>query len=191
MEPRHVGGYNAPMAEKQATPDKAGHKTQPGAAKSDDVRRSGGVRHLAGFLPRLTKAALGKRGFAEGGIVTDWAAIVGSELAATSLPERLSFAQGARRDGTLQVRVAGAFALELQHLESVVIERINGYFGYRAVARLKIRQGPVPRRRARPMIAALDPAAVRAVDLAVADIADPQLKAALAGFGRALHGRKP
>jgi hypothetical protein len=73
----------------------------------------------------------------------------------------------------------------------VVIERINGYFGYRAVARLKIRQGPVPRRRARPMAAAPDPADGRAVDLAVADITDPQLKAALAGFGRALHGRKP
>ncbi len=177
------------MAEKQATPDAAGGT--PKAALGDDTRRAGGVRHLAGFLPRLTKAALGKRGFAEGGIVTDWAAIVGSELAASSLPERLSFAQGERRDGTLQVRVTGAFALELQHLEPMVIERINSYFGYRAVARLKIRQGPVPRRRGRRPSPAPDPAAGRTVDLAVADIADPQLKAALAGFGRALHGRKP
>jgi hypothetical protein len=112
MERLHLGGYNAPMAEKQATPGKA----KADATKGDETRRSGGVRHLAGFLPRLTRAALGKRGFAEGGIVTDWAAIVGSELAASSLPEKLSFAQGARRDGTLQVRVTGAFALELQHL---------------------------------------------------------------------------
>ena len=177
------------MAEKQATPDESGRR--PNAAPGDETRRAGGVRHLAGFLPRLTKAALGKRGFAEGGIVTDWAAIVGPELAASSLPERLSFAQGERRDGMLQVRVTGAFALELQHLEPMVIERINSYFGYRAVARLKIRQGPVPRRRRRLPTPAPDPAAGRAIDLAVADIADPQLKAALAGFGRALHGRKP
>jgi hypothetical protein len=73
----------------------------------------------------------------------------------------------------------------------VLIERINGYFGYRAVARLKIRQGPVPRARAKRPAPAPDPAAGRAVDQAVADIADPRLRAALAGFGRALHGRKP
>lgn len=171
------------MAKNEATSEagkEAGNRRQ-------DAPRSGGVRHLAGFLPRLTRAALGKRGFAEGGIVTDWAAIVGPELAAASLPEKLTFAKGARSDGTLQVRVSGALALELQHLEPVVIERINSYFGYRAVGRLKIRQGPLPRRRPPPPVAATDPAAAQAVDRAVAGIADPALKAALAGFGRALH----
>jgi hypothetical protein len=187
MEPRHGGGYNAPMAEKQATPDKHSDKRPDAAA----APRTGGVRHLAGLMPRLTRAALGKRGFAEGGIVTDWAAIVGPDLAARSLPEKLSFPHGARRDGTLQVRVAGALALELQHLEPLVIERINGYFGYSAVARLKIRQGPLPRARHRPQPKPLDPAAAQEVDAAVADVTDPQLKAALAGFGRALRGRKP
>lgn len=181
------------MDKKQATPGKvAPGKAGGGEASPPEPPRLGGVRHLAGLLPRLTKTALGKRGFAEGGIVADWPHIVGPELGAVSLPERLAFPQGARRDGTLHVRVAGALALELQHLEPVVIERINGYFGYRAVARLKIRQGPIPRLRARPATVAvpLDPAAAQAVDSAVADIADPQLKAALAGFGRALRGRK-
>lgn len=179
------------MDEKQATPGKAA----PGGATpeaSPEPPRKGGVRHLAGLLPRLTKAALGKRGFAEGGIVADWPDIVGPELAAVSLPERLAFPKGARRDGILHVRVAGALALELQHLEPVVIERINGYFGYRAVAHIRIRQGPIPRPRARgtPAAVPLDPAAARAVDSAVADIADPQLRAALAGLGRALRGRR-
>ncbi|MGE3304185.1 MAG: DUF721 domain-containing protein [Hyphomonadaceae bacterium] len=184
MERGHGGGYNAPMARKQATPEHAG------AAKTDAPPRKGGVRHLAALLPRLTRTALGKRGFAEGGIVADWPAIVGPELAAMSLPERLSFPQGARGDGTLQVRAAGAMALELQHLEPVLIERINGYFGYRAVARLKIRQGPVPRQRRRREVAPPDPAAARAVDDAVAPVEDPALRAALAGFGRALRGSK-
>ena len=177
------------MDEKQATPGKAAPASD---APQAEPPRKGGVRHLAGLLPRLTKTALGKRGFAEGGIVADWPDIVGPELAAVSLPERLAFPQGARRDGILHVRVAGSLALELQHLEPVVIERINGYFGYRAVARLRIRQGPIPRPRARgtPAAAPLDPAAAQAVDSAVAEIADPGLRAALAGLGRALRGRK-
>ena len=36
----------------------------------------------------------------EGGIVADWPEIVGPDLAAASLPERLAFPRGARRDGT-------------------------------------------------------------------------------------------
>lgn len=159
--------------------------------QTTDSRRTGGVRHLAALLPGLTRAALGKRGFAEGGIVADWAAIVGPELAASSLPERLAFPQGARRDGTLHVRVAGAFALELQHLEPLVVERINSHFGYRAVARLRIRQGPIPRPpRRSSALRPVDPEAAREIDKAVETIADPALRAALVGFGRALRSRK-
>jgi hypothetical protein len=185
VERLHGGGYNAPMERKQATPSKGA------GDKPAEAPRAGGVRHLAALLPRLTKTALGKRGFAEGGIVADWPAIVGPDLAAVSLPERLAFPQGARREGTLHVRVAGALALELQHLEPQVIERINSYFGYRAVARLRIRQAPMPLRRARgPAAAPLDPQAARQVDSAVAAVADPALRAALAGFGKALRSRK-
>ncbi len=179
------------MAGKQATPDGAPDARRDSAtARETSAPRKGGVRHLARLLPPLTRAVLGKRGFAEGGIVADWPDIVGPDLAAQSLPERLAFLPGTRADGTLQVRVAGALALELQHLEPVVIERINGYFGYRAVARLKIRQGPIPRRRRRRAAPPPDPAAERAVDSAVAPIEDPGLRAALAGLGRALRGRK-
>ena len=175
------------MDGKEATP------AEPAKAgdRPAEPPRKGGVRHLAALLPRLTRAALGRRGFAEGGIVADWPAIVGPELAAMSLPERLAFPQGARRDGTLHVRVAGALALELQHLEPLVIERINGYFGYRAVARLKIRQGPIPRSARRGTTPRpIDPGAAREIDSAVATVSDPDLRAALAGFGRALRGRK-
>lgn len=175
------------MSGKLATPG----KTRQTSDAPTEAPRKGGVRHLAALLPRLTRAALGKRGFAEGGIVADWPEIVGPDLAVLSLPERLAFPHGARREGTLHVRVAGALALELQHLEPVVIERINGYFGYRAVARLKIRQGPIPRSRRQPVTPPpADPAAAREIDRAVADVSDPALRAALAGFGRALRGRK-
>jgi hypothetical protein len=60
-------------------------------------------------------------------------------LAEHSLPERLKFnADG----GTLMITVNGAFALEMQHLQPVIMERINGYFGYNAVTRLSFKQVP-------------------------------------------------
>ena len=112
-------------------------------AMADESDRTNAMLSLAVTLPKVTRRTLGRHGLAEGGLVTDWAAVVGATIAERSLPLRLSFTGGERREGTLHVRVSGALALELQHLEPQVLERINGYFGYRAVARLRIHQGPV------------------------------------------------
>ncbi|HTO80782.1 MAG TPA: DciA family protein [Methylomirabilota bacterium] len=141
---------------------------------------------IAATLPRVTRKILGRHGLAEGGLVADWASIVGATIAGCSLPLRLSFTGGERRDGTLHVRVSGALALELQHLEPQVLERINGYFGYRAVGRLKIHQGPVPveRRTRRPPPPPVDEAGIAD---AVAGIADDGLRQALHGLARSLR----
>jgi hypothetical protein len=152
---------------------------------ADGTRRNA-MLSLAATLPRITRQVLGRHGLAEGGLVADWAAVVGETIADCSLPLRLSFSGSERRDGTLHVRVAGALALELQHLEPQVLERINGYFGYRAVARLKLHQGPLPsgRRAERPPARAIDDADIVR---AVADVEDEGLRRALHGLGRSLR----
>ena len=61
------------------------------------------------------------------------------------MPLKLAFPRGERRDGTLILRVRGSFAIELQHMAPQLLERINGYLGYGAVARLKFEQGRLPR----------------------------------------------
>jgi hypothetical protein len=102
---------------------------------------------------------------------------------------RLVFAKGERLDATLHIRVTGPLALELQHLAPVVIERINGYFGYRAVARLALRQAPrghVPRRRPRQRIE-LSAEEEQRLAGRVADVADPDLRRSLLGLGRAMQ----
>ncbi len=102
------------------------------------VDRIGGVRTLATLMPKLTRPILGRRGFAEASVITEWATIVGTELAASSQPEKLQFPGGERVSGVLHVRVSGGTATELLHLEPQIVERINGHFGYRAVRKLKL-----------------------------------------------------
>src|SRR5215470_10929836 len=168
-------------------------REQPTAPPAPDATRTNAMLSIAATLPRVTRKILGRHGLAEGGLVADWASIVGATIAGCSLPLRLSFTGGERRDGTLHVRVSGALALELQHLEPQVLERINGYFGYRAVGRLRIHQGPVPglpeprRPPARPTSAEAE------ADIAqqVSAVEDEALREALRGLGRSLQsGRK-
>jgi hypothetical protein len=160
----------------------------------DQDNRTHAMLSLAATLPRVTRRTLGRHGLAEGGLIADWSAVVGTMIAERSLPLRLSFTSGERRDGTLHVRVSGALALELQHLEPQILERINGFFGYRAVGRLKIHQGPVPiERSVRREPPPLAPAAEAEIGALVAAVEDDGLRQALQALGRSLRrtaGRK-
>lgn len=149
-------------------------------------RRIGRPVGLAAPLSKATRAALRRHGFAAGDILSHWREIVGDTLAAQTCPEKLSFA-AAEGGGTLRVRVDGPLGIELQHLAPLVIERINTYYGHRAVARMKLVQGPVappasppPPPRLRP----LSPSEERTLDGCVEATADPELREALRALGR-------
>ena len=111
--------------------------------KNTHKRRRSGPLPLAALLPRLTRKALGKFGFSYIGLITDWATIVGPDIARLSAPEKLSFPRNKRDSGVLRLKAEGGAALEIQHLEPQILDRINTYFGYRAVMRLHIINGPV------------------------------------------------
>ena len=155
--------------------------------------RRGGTRPIGDLVHRLTRPALGKHGFSSGALIAEWPSIVGPELARSCQPVKLAFAPGKRSGGTLHVRTSGGGALELQHVEPQIIERINGFLGYAGVSRLKLIHAPV----------AADPGTERSADLnperktpAVAEsaptgplssIEDPRLRASLERLGAAIR----
>jgi hypothetical protein len=162
------------------------------AGAQDD--RRGRMRPIAAELPKLIGKPFGRRGFGEGGLIAQWPTIAGEEIARHSAPLKLSFPRGERQGGTLTVRVVGAFAVELQHIAPLLIERINAYLGYGAIARLRLEQGRLPPRR-RPALrqpAPLAPAEESALAQSLGRIADDGLRQALDGLGRAVKGlRRP
>ncbi len=156
----------------------------------DASERSGrnGPRPLGEISGRIVAKPLGKRGFATANLAADWPAIVGSSLSGQTLPMKIVFPRGERNQGVLHLRVAsGAFALQLQHLEPLIVERVNGHFGYAAVARLAMVQGPIPQRK--PPRAPI-PAPVDKVDpeleKKINAVSDVALRDALTGLGRRL-----
>jgi hypothetical protein len=159
-------------------------------AENARVERRGRMRPIAAELAGLIGKPFGRRGFGEGGLIADWAAIVGQEVARHAVPLKLSFPRGARREGSLTLRVRSAFAVELQHLAPQILERINGYLGYGAVARLKFEQGGLPRPKPAGVIepAPLDAAAARDLARDLSRIEDLELREALDGLGRAVKG---
>jgi hypothetical protein len=167
-------------------------------SKSDDAkaaRRFNAPKALGVTLGRLTRPALKKRGAALGDILARWREIAGPLLAAETQPEKLVYAAGAAAGATLEIAVSPAFALEVQHLSPLIIERINGYFGYRAVAGLRLKQMPIrlaepaapPSRTIRPLTAAEQAKLAAMLD----GVADRGLRQALEKLGRSLLGARP
>jgi hypothetical protein len=179
------------------------HKSeQPRQSLKFQRARSGvvyGLKTVGSFVPQLTRKAFEKYGFSAATLITDWAVIVGPEIAAYTAPERLKWPKrpegssevdaGVRDKGrpgaTLVLRVDGARALDVQYGSRQILERINAYFGYAAVAELRLLQAPVsasqptPRR---PLLQAAQP-----LSREVANIADPALRDALGRLGASVR----
>lgn len=146
-------------------------------------------RPLAELLHRTLKDAFAKQGFAASELVTRWAEIVGAEIAAHSEPEKIQWPRPADgrtpEPGILMLRVEGPAAIEIQHLSNVVLERVNSFFGWKAVGGLRLRQAPLGRK-ARPPRPAPDPEATARVAAGLTEIADEKLRGALARLGAAI-----
>ena len=146
----------------------------------------GGPRTLGSILPQATDPIARRRGFQNGEILTRWMEIVGPDVAEKSIPEQLSYAQGNGIGGTLRVRVESAWALELQHLEPVIVERINTFFGHAAVSHLKLIQAPVSQvtPAKREQAPKLTEAQHQALDQVVGDVENDDLRASLRALGK-------
>lgn len=136
----------------------------------------------------LTRAAFARYGFAYADLVTQWPAIIGEHLAQWSEPERIrwprSGADERKQGGTLVIRVVPGRGLDLQHETPQIIDRINSFYGYSAIASVRITQGPLSRKAGnRPAPPALGPDQAKALEARIETVADPGLKEALRRLG--------
>jgi len=147
------------------------------------------ARPLADLVRRTLADTFARQGFAATEVVTHWADIVGEEIAAHCEPMRIKWPRGvdaeAPEPATLVLRVEGPIAIEIQHLSPVILERVNRFFGWRAVGRLALRQAPLARRAAPPARPAPDPDIAARLAASI-DVADEDLRNALARLGAAI-----
>jgi len=163
-------------------------------------RKGMSARAVGSFVPKLTRKAFEKYGFSAATLITDWALIVGPEIAAWTAPERLKWARGVnahsevesgaegRPGATLILRVDGGRALDIEYKRRQIVERINAYFGYRAVAEMKVLQAPIDRPKPREVLSRTRAAPAKPSP-EVARIEDPALRDALARMQSAIARR--
>ena len=148
------------------------------------------ARPLADVLRNTIKDAFAKQGFAATELVTRWPEIVGPEISAHCEPEKIQwprpYGSDDQQPGALVLRVEGPTAIEIQHLSTIILERVNRFFGWQAVTDLRLRQAPLGRRE-KPKPPAMDHEAAERIASSLTDISDEKLRQALARLGAAIR----
>ena len=198
----------------ETKPANAGIRRANWAPDRSSFRVVVGPKTVGSFVPKLTKAAFERYGFPAAAILTDWEAIAGRELASYTEPERLKWPKqtdiaaetdsvegikdAAQPGATLVLRVDGPRAIEIAHRKTQLLERINAYFGFRAVTDLRFVQAPISRSKVKPKAKVLiargpqaqaksEPSPRQAIDFG--KIANTGLRGALERLGSAVEAR--
>ena len=170
-----------------STDQRSGHSSGKSARRYERAR-GGPARAIADLMPEVGRTAFRRFGFVQSSVVTRWPEIVGARHARVCAPEAIRFPPGERRDGILQLVVTPAHAPIIQHVIPEIIERVNRFFGYGAVAKVKLRQGAVkPPPSSEPAKAppSLRPIPIELGD-SLRDVGDPELRAVLESLARSL-----
>jgi hypothetical protein len=154
-------------------------------------------RPIADLVGRAIDPVCRRRGFASSELLTLWPELVGQEVAEGSRPEKLLWPRrrgeaGEGEPATLLVAADGPTALIFIHAGPQLVERLNAFLGWRAIARIRVEQtfrpAPPP---VRPKRRAIAPAEAAAVAARAGGIGDASLRAAVERLGRAVLSACP
>jgi hypothetical protein len=116
------------------------HMTNPWRGKS--------ASPLGDFATSILDPVLKRKAGMSTALVQSWEEIVGARLSTRCRPERIAWPRRAGEDdpfqpATLIIACEGSAALHLQHETGEIINRINAFLGFTAIAQIRIVQKPV------------------------------------------------
>lgn len=156
------------------------------APKPYERPRGGQAKAISDLMPQIGRPAFRRFGFVQSSVVSRWPEIVGETHSRVCTPEMIRFPPGEKSEGILELVVLPAHAPLIQQVLPEITERVNRFFGYRAVARIKLRQGAVkpPQDRRKPKAPpSLKPIPMELGD-SLRDIGDPELRTVLESLAR-------
>lgn len=116
------------------------HKNKGGERKYKPLK-------IADSLRDINKKLLYKFGKIDYVIHAKWSEIVGDYFAEHSQPEKITSLpnpslreEGLNQQRVLHVSVTPAAAVEFQHFQNIIIEKISSFLGYQAIHSIKIHQ---------------------------------------------------
>ena len=120
--------------------------------KNNKIKRSFVPQAIGDTIRKVNRNYSSKFGKIEFIIHSKWSEITGAYFGEFSEPKNITRIPDYENEfgetvfkNQLNVSVAPAAALEFQHYKDTIIEKINSYFGYKAIIDLRIQQNYIPK----------------------------------------------
>ena len=97
-------------------------------------------KQIGDTLPKILKTKLKKANFVELSIIKNWKEIVGDDIAKNCWPIKIFFSDGNNSNGKIVIKVKRGWSLEIEYKNQEIIEKLNQYFGYKAISKINIIQ---------------------------------------------------
>ena len=164
--------------------------------KTPRIRRP--ARKVSEIVGKVLEPVLSRRTGMTMDLLTAWRELVGEQYADFTRPQKINWPRRAHEEdpfkpGTLIVACDGARALFFQHDLANVCERVNVFFGFAAIEKIKIVQKPVQMavsvRRHKPVELSA-PSKIR-LETILNRIEEPELRETLEKLGKGVFSKKP
>ena len=97
-------------------------------------------KQIGDTLPKILKTKLKKVNFVEMSVIKNWKEIVGDDIAKNCWPIKIFFSDGNNSNGKITIKVKRGWSLEIEYKNQEIIEKLNQYFGYKAISKINIIQ---------------------------------------------------
>ncbi|MEP4705503.1 MAG: DciA family protein [Hyphomicrobiales bacterium] len=156
-----------------------------------------GAVPVSDLLPKLVDPIYAGKGLSSSALIAAWPELVGPSFVDCAMiesikwPYQKSTGETSYQGGILVVRVDGPKAVYLQHEERQILERVNQFFGFSAITRLKITQGSISKIKkiAREKLPNLSKTQEAKLRDCVAEFDDPDLNEAVLKLGQGVLQR--
>lgn len=152
------------------------------------------ARPVGDLVSRLLDPVIERRAGMTMDLISSWTEIVGVHHGSKSAPRKLDWPRQASDEepfepATLIVSCDAGHVLFMQHDTSTIVSRVNAWFGFAAVARVKFTQRDAKAEQASSNLAPPDPQKTAKLACALAEIDDPNLRSALQKMGVGVFSR--
>ena len=103
-------------------------------------RKQSYFKKVGNSLPKIIDKNIKKKNFIEISLIKKWREIIGDDIAKFCWPIKIVFSEINNSNGIIFLKTKRGKSMEIEFKNEEIIEKLNQYFGYKAIAKISVVQ---------------------------------------------------
>ena len=103
-------------------------------------RKQSYFKKVGKSLPKIIDKNIKERNFVEITLIKQWKEIIGQDIAKYCLPIKIVFSDIKNSNGIIFLKTKRGRSMEIEFKNDEIIEKLNQYFGYKAINKISVVQ---------------------------------------------------